>query len=69
MSAKPLPIIIQVTNPSAFSGQGSHIVLESMGQAAAVRIAKRIARATGRCVIVRDARLDLIEAIPAAKIH
>ena len=69
MSQKLAPIIIHVINPAAFSGRGSLIVLELMDQAAAVRVAKRIANETGRGVIVRDAHMDVIEAIPAAKIQ
>jgi len=69
MSEKLPPIIIHVLNPSAFSGEGSLIVLEMMDQAAAVRVARRIAHETGRGVTVRDACMDVIETIPAAKIH
>jgi Tfp pilus assembly protein PilP len=69
MSEKPDPIIIQVLNPGAFSGRSSLIVLELMDQAAAVKVARRIADETGRGVAVRDARMDVIEIIPAARTH
>jgi hypothetical protein len=62
-------MLIEVLNPTAFSGRGSLIVLEMMDQAAAVRVAKGIANETGRGVIVRNARMDVIETIPPAKIH
>jgi hypothetical protein len=63
------PIIVHVLNPAAFSGLGSIIMFELADEHAAIKVARRIARETGRGVIVRDADLAVIEAIPAARIH
>ena len=59
------PILIHISNPTAFSGQGSVIVLELADEDAALKIAHQIAHETGRCVTVRDADEALIETIPA----
>jgi len=69
VSPRLAPIFIQVSNPAAFSGQGSVIVLEMMEQDAAVKLARKIARETGRGVTVRDADMALIETISAASTH
>ena len=69
MSRRSEPIVIEVSNPSAFSGRGSVIVLELADEAAAERLAQKIARETGRSVIVRGADLAEIETISAAKSH
>ena len=69
MTAKPTPIVIHVTNPNAFLGQGSIIVLELMDEEAAISLARKIAHETGRGVSVRDAEMGIIEAIAPAKIN
>jgi Tfp pilus assembly protein PilP len=69
VSYKLAPIVIQVSNPAAFSGQGSIIGLEMADEDAAVKIARKIARETGRIVTVRDAEMAVIETIPAASTH
>jgi hypothetical protein len=63
------PIMVSVSNPDAFSGMGSIIVLEMEDENAAIKVARRIARETGRCVTVRDADMTLIETLPAASTH
>ena len=68
-SRKPGPIVIQVTNPTAFSGQGSIIVLELADEDAALRVARKIAQETGRRVTVRTADMTEIATIPAVIIH
>ena len=60
---------IVISNPAAFSGRRSIIVLELADEAAARRAARIIARETGRCVTVQDAYMNLIETIPAATTH
>jgi hypothetical protein len=69
VSEKPPPIIVHVINPTAFSGQGSSIMLELADKGAAVEVARKIAHETGRAVTVRDADKKLIETIPAGWIH
>ncbi len=63
MDQKPPAILIQISNPAAFSGQGSIIMLELADEDAALRVAYKIARETGRAVTVWDANLGLIEEI------
>jgi hypothetical protein len=69
VNQKPPPIIIHITNPDAFSGQGSIIVLELADEDAAIKVARQIANETGRGVTVRNADMLLVEAIAATKIH
>ena len=69
MSRRIEPIVIEVSNPSAFSGRGSVIVLELADEAAAERLAQKIARETGRSVTVRGADLAEIKTISASKSH
>lgn len=69
MNQKSPPIVLQVANPTAFSGQGTLIVLELADEDAARRVAQKIARETGRSVTVRDADFAVIEVIPAAGPH
>ena len=69
MSRKIQPIVIEVSNPSAFSGRGSIIVLELADEAAAKKLAQKIARETGRSVTVRAEDFAKIETIAAAKSH
>ncbi|MDA9411835.1 hypothetical protein XH80_35160 [Bradyrhizobium sp. CCBAU 45384] len=69
MSEKPPPVVIHVENPTAFSGKGSVIILELVDEAAALRVARKIAEETGRRVTVRNADLLLIGIIPAVATH
>ena len=69
MSKKPPPILVHVESPTAFSGKGSVIVLELMDEAAALKVARKIADETGRRVTVRNADRALIATISAAKIQ
>jgi hypothetical protein len=55
VSQRPPPIIVHVINPTAFSGQGSIIMLELADEGAAVAVARTIAHETGRAVTVRNA--------------
>jgi hypothetical protein len=59
VNQKPPPIIIHITNPDAFSGQGSIIVLELADEDAAIKVARQIANETGRGVTVRNADMLL----------
>jgi hypothetical protein len=63
------PFLVCVSNPAAFSGSGTIIVLELVDEDAARRAARIIARETGRCVTVRHADMTPIETIPAANTH
>lgn len=63
------PIIVCVSNPKAFAGRGSVIVLEMAGEDVAVKVARKIAKETGRSVTVKDANQAEIEFIPAASTH
>ena len=60
--------IIQISSP-VVSKQGSVILLEQADEDEAIRVAQKLAQETGRRVIVRDAKLSLIETIPAASVH
>ena len=53
------------TDLYGFAWQGSIIVLESSDRDLSLRVARKIARETGRGVNVRDANLALVETIPA----
>jgi hypothetical protein len=64
--AKPLPVIIQVTNPDVPAKRGSIIVLDVVDEEAAMEIAKKIAAATGCSVRVSDVDMIEIQTIPAA---
>ena len=50
MDQKTPLIIIDVSNPAAFSGKGSIIVLEYTDEGAALKAARKIAEETGRSV-------------------
>ena len=65
---KPLPHIIHISSAD-ISKQGSIILLELADDDEAIQVAQKLALETGRRVTVRDARLVLIETIPAASIH
>ena len=66
---RPPSFVVSVSNPGAFSGNGSIILLELANEGAALRAARIIARETGRYVTVRNADMALIETIPAASTH
>ncbi|MGY2908805.1 hypothetical protein [Bradyrhizobium sp. URHC0002] len=53
------------TDPPPFAWHGSIIVLESSDRDLSLKVARKIARETGRGVNVRDANLALVETIPA----
>lgn len=53
MSVELAPIIIQIVNPSSFSGRDSIIVLNLADDDAARKVARKIARGTGRGVTLR----------------
>ena len=61
--------VVAISNPTAFSGNGSIISLELANEQGAIVAARIIARETGRCVTVRHADMGLIETIPAASTH
>ncbi|MBR0706278.1 MULTISPECIES: hypothetical protein [Bradyrhizobium] len=69
MSQKQPLIVINVSNPAAFSGQSSIIVLEYTDEDAAMKVARKIALETGRSVTVRGGDNGVIETIPAAMTH
>lgn len=69
MTRKTQSIVIEVSNPSAFSGRGSIIVLELADEAAAEKLAQKIARETGRVVTVREADFAEFKTISAARSH
>jgi hypothetical protein len=60
------PIIIEVANPGTHFKRSTIIVLELADEDDAVRIAYKLAKTTGRAVVVRDDGGVEIEAIPAA---
>ncbi|MCD9112992.1 hypothetical protein [Bradyrhizobium japonicum] len=62
-------IIIDVSNPAAFSGKGSIIVLEYTDEGAALKAARKIAEETGRSVTVRREDMEVISSIPALTTH
>jgi len=61
--------IVQVTNPTAFDGRGSLIVLELTDNDAALSVAYRIADETGRCVTVRDGDMNVIGCFIGHRFH
>jgi hypothetical protein len=69
VSVELAPIIIQIANPSAFSGRDSIIVLNLADDDAALEVARKIARETGRGVTLRRADMALIATSPAASNH
>ncbi|WP_244067896.1 hypothetical protein [Bradyrhizobium sp. Ce-3] len=62
-------IILDVSNPAAFSGKGSIIVLEYTDEDSAMRAARKIARETGRAVTVRSEDMRVIGSIPPPTTH
>jgi formate-dependent phosphoribosylglycinamide formyltransferase (GAR transformylase) len=62
------PFTINVSSPAAFSGQGSLIVLEYTDEETAMKVARKIARGTGRRVTVHG-DMGVIDTIPAVAIH
>ena len=69
MNQKAPLIIIDVSNPAAFSGKGSIIVLEYTDEGAALNVARKIAEETGRSVTVRREDMRVISSIPAVTTH
>ncbi|MBR0695824.1 hypothetical protein [Bradyrhizobium lablabi] len=57
--------IVTVSNPTAFSGKGSIIVLEYADEDVAKTVARKIALETGRSVTVCGEDRSVIETIPA----
>jgi hypothetical protein len=69
MNQKAPLVIIDVSNPAAFSGKGSIIVLEYVDEDAALKVARKIAEETGRSVTVRREDMRVISSIPAVSTH
>jgi hypothetical protein len=69
MNQKAPVIIIDVSNPAAFSGKGSMIVVEYTDEDAALKVARKIAEETGRSVTVRREDMGVISSIPAVTTH
>jgi hypothetical protein len=57
---------VELSNPEFFDGRGSIIIIELGDDAAAMRMARAIARETGRSVRVKNDKTNLIRTIPAA---
>jgi hypothetical protein len=68
VSQKQLPHLIQISSPDT-SKKGTVVMLERVDEDEAMRVAQMLARETGRRVTLRDAKLALIETIPAVSIH
>ena len=68
MSRKTPHHIIQISNPDASKRSGV-IVLNQADEEKALEVARKLALATGRCIILRDDSLAVIETIPAAGVH
>ena len=68
MDQKAPLITISVSNPTSFSGKGSIIFLEYIDKDAALKVARKIARETGRLVTVQ-ADNRLIDMIPPVTTH
>jgi hypothetical protein len=62
-------IIIGVSNPTSFSGKGSIILLEYIDEDAALKVARKIARETGRLVTVQGEDNRLIGMISPVTTH
>jgi len=69
MNHKAPLIIIDVSNPAAFSGEGSIIVLEYTDEDAVLRVARKIAEETGRSVTVRREDMRVISSISVVTTH
>lgn len=69
VSQKLIPIIIQVSNPTARSGRPSTIILELTDEDTALKLARKIASETGRGVTVRGEDMTIIKTITAPRIH
>jgi hypothetical protein len=69
MNQKAPLIIIDVSNPAAFSGEGSIIVLEYTDEDAALKVARKIAEETGRSVTVRREDMRVISSISVVTTH
>jgi precorrin-6B methylase 2 len=59
------PLIIDILNADALR-RGSIIVLDLANEETALQLAQKLADATGRSVVVRDAEMVAIQTIPAA---
>jgi hypothetical protein len=57
---------VELSNPEFFDGRGSIIIIELADDVAAMRMARAIARETGRPVRVKNDKTNLIRIIPAA---
>jgi hypothetical protein len=62
-------VTIEVLRPEAFSGKGSVIFIELLSDQQTLEVAKNIAAETGRCVVVRDENMNVIETIRAPTIQ
>jgi hypothetical protein len=69
MSRKPPANTRHISNPAAFLGQGSVILIEVPDEDSAIKEAQKFARETGRAVIVVDAENAVIATIPATRTH
>jgi hypothetical protein len=69
MNQKAPLFIIDVSNPAAFSGKGSIIVLEYTDEDAALKVARKIAEETGRSVTVRREDMRVISSISVVTTH
>jgi len=69
MNQKAPLIIVTVSNPTAFSGEGSIIFLEYVDEDAALKLARKIADETGRLVTVRGEDRRVISTIPPITTH
>ncbi|WP_194461727.1 hypothetical protein [Bradyrhizobium sp. CCBAU 53421] len=65
---RPL-FIVNISNPRAFSGSGSIIMLEMTDEDEALRVAAKIASETGRSVTVRKENMQVIGTIRASTWH
>jgi hypothetical protein len=61
-------VVIDIKNPDALR-RGSRIVLDLADDNSAMEIAQKLADATGRAVILRNADMIEIHTIPAAPIQ
>jgi hypothetical protein len=64
--AKAPPRLVQAVIPAVGSKSGWNMVLDLADEEDALEIARQLADATGRAVIVRDADMVKVQTIPAA---
>ena len=67
--SKPLPVILEISKPEAFSGEGSIIIVELPDEDVAKRLASELARETGRRVTVRNDEMAIIDIVDAPATH